>query len=517
MSSHPKEPARLQADELRIKREIVDAAVSNFQVFKAAFEANDAIVQRFSEAAQTTPKLQAALEQLQSQSKSLVQVGQTWRTDKQVATAAVAQHQKLLELLEAPQTIDVCVRSEMYHEALLALEHVHSFAAAYGDRSTASDDKKGTPMLIAKLLRDVNATLQKLLTTVVIPRLATNISLSLAIKLTTFLRRLGVGEPQLRQLFLAKRSEHIDSLTSEAEASSTAAYSCLTRLLTAMKVQGSEVVTQFHACFSPQPTREGQTSTTARSSALMCDELAHWTALRTSHFVQLFERKLPQIGSCAEIASLMEQSHNASGVLAKVGLDMTPILIDLLTERIVAIFVAQISGAEQSYAAAMSAHAWKSQPSSFPTQRQPQVVEGSTPAGSTLAPPVVLLHLLPLSYAMNGVLTACNDIRKCAVPAAAGRCTQELTRFLLRIADDITSAQATSGLLDESEQKGVTAFADAFVCDFLPHVVKCLERLFSTAPYLSRSLSESVLSRAQFAQRHHPMIAPNESTVGSAP
>jgi hypothetical protein len=491
MSAQSKEPARLQAEELRIKREIVDVTVSNFHVFKAAFETNETVVQRFSLAAQTTPKLVAALEQLQKQSQSLAAVGQAWRTDKQIATAAVAQHQKLLELLEAPQTIDVCVRSEMYHEALLALEHIHSFANGFG---------AAAPPLVTKLLRDVNSTLHKLLNTVVIPRLATNISLSLAIKLTTFLRRLGVGEQHLRQLFLTKRSELIDNATSDAEAPSTAPYSCLSRLLTAMKVHGSEVVTQFHACFTSLPRETGQ------QAAVMCDELAQWTASRSASLVQHFEKKLPHVTSGAEIASLLEQSHNAASVLAKVGLDVTPAIVDMLAERIVSIFTSQISGAEQSYTAAMNAHTWKTQQVAGAGRQ----AEGPAASGSSgsIAPPVALLPILPLSYAMNGILTACNEVRKCAAPVAAGRCVREVTRFVLRIADDIASSHAMLQLLDEGEQKGVAAFADAFVYDFVPHVAKCIERLFSSMPQLGRHLPAEVLARTPFAVRPTPAGSP---------
>jgi hypothetical protein len=174
---------------------------------------------------------------------------------------------------------------------------------------------------------------------------------------------------------------------------------------------------------------------------------------------------------------------------------MTPVLVDLLNERVVGIFLAQISGAEQSYVAAMNAHTWKSQQVSAGGGRG--TIEGgqAVATGSSLVPPVALLHFLPLSYAMNGILSACNEIRKCATTVAGGRCIRDVLRFLLRIADDVALARNMSQLMDDNEQKGVAEFANAFVHDFVPHVARCLERLFSSVQQLARQLPEEVSAR----------------------
>jgi hypothetical protein len=463
--------SRASAEEARIRQEIVDAAVLHYSVFSAAFTANQTTEAAFRDSTRVVQQLQQALGSLQQKSQDLSNFGGSWRKEKQLAANALIQHQKLLELLEAPQTMEVCVRGEMYHEALLVMEHV--FAIAETERHLP---------LVRRIEMEMQASLRKMLESVVLPRLASSISLALALKIVTFLRRLKCNEQVLRSLFLQRRAEFIESLLRDAESTSQSAYSFLSKYMAIYKVHVTEVASQFYSCFAGpslgSPCGEGD-----QCNRRMCDELTLYCQRRAAHLIRTFETRLQVVTNGAELSSLVEQCSSCGLVASKVGIDVSAILIGLSTERIRHLFASQIASAALSFRAAMSSFSWRA-PSSTYSGRNPADVHGG--------PPVSLLQFLPLAYALNGFLTACNEVRKCAATSIAMDCSSEVIGLLKLICADLRKVQQSSAMLDAHEQQGLKLYLHAFVTDFFAHVIHSMEKLFSETPQAARRVAEAL-------------------------
>lgn len=462
---------KVSTEELRIQSDIVNAAVLHHSVFTHSFEVNKSNAARWKVAAASSSTLASSLTRLHEVTNKLIAGGQEWRREKQVASLAVAQHQKIIELLEAPQTLEVCLRNDMFHEALMVIEFVRNLAAEQSSNSNGA-----TLNILVKLNEAVDSTLRNALSTIVIPRLSQALPLNAAVKLTTFLRRLGTPDHVLSALFLQSRSQYVDQLIQEAAAISHAPYSFLSKLTMIFKVQVSEVIAQYSACFPAS----------VEGSALA---LSEWSSSWAATFLTFFESRTQLITNGAEIASLIEQVNNCCSMSARVGMDLSPLLTEIIAARVYQLFAAQIAGATSAFRAAIASFSWKL-PLSLTAAHQSGKDESHS--GGVQPPPASLLSFLPLAYAMNGIVSACNEVRKCAAMSVASQCVADAGGFLELIAMEIKRTQRSLALLEQHEQQAFQLYATVFIDDFVPHVMHCLERVFPSCGFALQALRSRV-------------------------
>lgn len=455
--------SKVSQEEQRIVADIVNTSVAHHHVFAVATSVNSDNAKRWQSAARTSALLSESLKGLRLQTADLVTRGHQWKNDKAVAVAAVQNHHKVVELLDAPQTLDVCLRNEMFHEALLVLDHVRNVVAEQRER--------GAVRLFANLEANMELALRTALQTSVLPRLSQPMPLNTAVRLITFLRRLRTPEDALLRLFVSKKSEFIDGLIQEADGLSHTPYSFLSKLLTVFKVHVTEAVTQTTACFPQQ---------------LVADELMLWCGVQTSQLLGLFQSRLRLITNGSEVASLMEQATNCSTAACKVGLDVSFLLSEALSKRTLELFVAQIAGSTSTFRAAIASFSWK-----VPLHASGS--GGDSGAAATAGPPPPpssILSFLPLAYAMNGILSAFNEIRKCAARCVAVACCDELAAFLEIIACEIRRTARSASLMEPQEQHAFQVYCSVFSDDFVPHVLLAAENIFGKSSAALASLKK---------------------------
>ncbi|KAH9600455.1 Conserved oligomeric Golgi complex subunit 8 [Trypanosoma melophagium] len=454
-------------DESRVRRDIVEATVEYYPLLSETQEVNVTVASASANALACVTRLGMTVSRLQGLNHAMLRVGQQWRREKQTALATVAQHQKLLAFLEAPAVLDDCIRNEMYHEALMVLEHI--------TRSAHPMDKV---QLFRRVENEVRYSLEKGLADVVLPRLAEQLTVASAVKVTTFFRRLGLEESQIRLLFLAKRAEYIDGLLYEAEESGMP-YSRIFRYVTAFKVHVSEAILQYTACFSPE------------SENGSCNELVGWSHERAYVFVKSFRASLEKISNGSELASVIEQCFNSASTVALVHMDVSSLVNEALISRVKSLFADQVALAVQSYTASMMTFSWRP-PNGLQwgslqrrTETPAPPPTGTTTKGTAISlpppipPPVTLVQWMPLAYALNGLLTAFNTIRKCVVPGVEQFCVTRVEGLLQTMAKDLARDKELLMAVEGGEKQVYLHFVDAFVHDFYPHVLSCVRLLLS--------------------------------------
>ncbi|KEG14777.1 oligomeric golgi complex component 8 [Trypanosoma grayi] len=442
-------------DEARVRRGIVEATVEHYPLLSETQEVNSKVASSSGTALSCVKRLNDSLSKLQSLSQTMVRVGQQWRREKQVALSTVAQHQKLLAFLEAPAVLNDCIQNEMYHEALMVLEHI--------TRSAQPMDKVE---LFRRVESEVRCTLEKALAEVVLPRLAEQLTVASAVKVTTFFRRLGIAESQIRQLFLWKRAEYVDNILRDAEEGGVP-YSRIFRYVTAFKVHVSEAILQYTACFSL--VTEGEP----------CNELVGWCHERAYVFVDCFRASLEKIRNGSELASVIEQCWNSAATTTLVHMDVSGLINEALAARVKALFADQIALAVQSYTAAMMTYSWRPPAGlqwSSPQKRPVPVPSVAAP----VPPPVSLVQWLPLAYALNGLLTAFNTIRKCVIPGVELFCVAKVEGLLQTMAKDLARDKELLMSVEGGEKQVYLLFVDAFVHDFYPHILASARELLSS-------------------------------------
>lgn len=486
----------VKGEEARVQAELVNAAVAHNGVFSSCIDLNRVNASRWQQSAKDAADLSTTLEDLHKTTTELVQEGQVWRQARSIATAAVSNHQKMVEILEIPQTLDVCLRAEMFHEALLILDFSKNLLSQRGTRDSLS--------LLDQLEENVGKTLHAALLTVVVPRLSQHLPLNTAVKLISFLRRLHTNDEVLTQLFLDCKTSFLDQCLQEASTLSHTPYAFLSKLLNVYKVHVAEAVHQFKACFS--------------SAEL--PRLASWCNERADVFLAAFDGRLQLVTNGAEVASLTDQTANVCAASVKVGTDIGPLLMERICQRGFQLFSAQIQGASSAFRAAMQSISWKL-PAGGSSQVQRVDAEVSPSAGPPPAP-LVLLQFLPLAYAMNGILSAFNEIRRCAASAIAWQCFEELGVFLRVIITDVQRVHSASLLMEAHEQESLKRFRKALTDEFLPHVWTCAKRVFPSKEALLSELELVVESEVRSLRDVAPHAAPphphtaSEATVAAA-
>jgi len=133
----------------------------------------------------------------------------------------------------------------------------------------------------------------------------------------------------------------------------------------------------------------------------------------------------------------------------------------------------------------MSAHIWAPSTTS---------IAGGAAANSAepMAPPLSIMAHLPLAFALNGILSGVNEVRKCAAPSAALACLLETERFLLRVAKDVDTIVKSRSVHDEGERTAIEQYAHVFRFDVVPHACKALLHLYPTQATAVFALSERV-------------------------
>ncbi|RNF04403.1 putative oligomeric golgi complex component 8 [Trypanosoma rangeli] len=440
------------SDEEGVRRGIVEAAVEHYSLLSGTQEVNAKVAAASGSALSCVKRLNDSLGKLQTLSQAMTRVGQQWRREKQIALGTVAQHQKLLAFLEAPAVFDDCIRNEMYHEALMVLEHI-----------TRSSQPMAEVELFRRVEVEVRCNLERALSEVVFPRLAQQLTVASAVKVTTFLRRLGVDESQIRRLFLWKRAEYVDGFLREAEESEVA-YSRIFRYVAAFKVHVSEAIMQYTACFSP--TVEGGA----------CSELVAWCHQRVYVFLDGFRASLDKITNGSELSSVIEECNSCSATATLLHMDVSGLLNESLISRVKTLFAEQIALSMQSYTASMATFSWR-------TSTGPQWssslkrAEPTSSSNSSMSPPLSLLQWLPLAYALNGLLTAFNTIRKCVVPGVKLFCVSKVEGLLQTVAKDLARDKELLMAMEGGEKQVYLLFVEAFVNDFYAHVLVCIREL----------------------------------------
>jgi conserved oligomeric Golgi complex subunit 8 len=455
----------VKGEEARVQAELVNAAVAHNGVFSSCIDLNRVNASRWQQSAKDAADLSTTLDDLHKTTTELVQEGQVWRQARSIATAAVSNHQKMVEILEIPQTLDVCLRAEMFHEALLILDFSKNLLSLRGSRDSLS--------LLDQLEENVGKTLHAALLTVVVPRLSQHLPLNTAVKLVSFLRRLHTDDEVLTKLFLDCKTSFLDQCLQEASTLSHTPYAFLSKLLNVYKVHVAEAVHQFKACFS----------------AAALPRLAAWCNERADAFLAAFDGRLQLVTNGAEIASLTDQTANVCAASVKVGTDIGPLLMERICHRAFQLFAAQIQGATAAFRAAMQSISWK-----LPSGGSLTHSKAEDPPSTAAPPPapIVLLQFLPLAYAMNGILSAFNEIRRCAASSIAWPCFEELGSFLRVIISDVRRAHMASLLMEPSEQESLRRFRKALTEELLPHVWLCARRVFPSKEVLLSELERAL-------------------------
>ncbi|KPI86555.1 putative oligomeric golgi complex component 8 [Leptomonas seymouri] len=446
-------------EEARVREAIVDCAVAHYDLLANAHASNVSAAAISSSAEDTVKGLTGSLQTLQSSSQLLHFAGQTWRQEKAQLRGAVMSHQKLVTMMEAPALVEECVRHNMFHEALLIFEHVMMLCQHMSD-----------VYVFQRLQAEMVDAMELVVETHVLPMLSGPLSVDTAYKAISLLRRLGCSPAYLRSLFLWSRAVFVAQLMQEAEAS-TVPYSRILKYVTVYKVHVSEATLQYKACFLSNT--EAQHRGAAQELSLWCQEQAH-------RFVSLMSAALQHLCNGSELALVIQQCSSCATTTVRVRTDVSGLLGGVLVEKVRSLFADGMRQARMTYRTAMKTSSWRVSVYCHNTNLTCLTVI-DTPATVSDTPAVQLAQWLPLAYAVNGILSSFNAIRKCLLPGVEASCGEEVYHLVVEVAQDMLTDTPLLYTMDNAEKGVYATFVKAFKRLYYPYVVHLVGRILGSA------------------------------------
>eukprot|EP00760_Papus_ankaliazontas_P018767 PhM_4_TR17633/c0_g1_i1/m.18985/K20295/COG8; conserved oligomeric Golgi complex subunit 8 len=455
MNSFLKEPARLASEQQRIRGDMVELALKHYPVFVSASGHHQDIMSELKACRDATESIVSGVAGLTGHYDDFVEHANKWKQSRVDFGSLLAQHTKIQEIIEAPHLLDTCFRNEMFHEAVLVLQHV----------KTITDHHANLPFIVH--LADevegiVNTNVVNLLQKLSSPALP----IPLCINIVSLLKRLGVcNDRELRFAFLTRRFSYIESAIDEARALTSTPYAYVSKLTNVIKMQLCEVVTQYETCFSNSTETHKRLSAHDRDVEVACaDPLYGYAFSALDTYILTLRAQVQLITSGADLASLMEQSMSCCVALARIRLDVSPLVASVFTDRIVQLFTGHIDAARSTFSVGLQSHSFAGKTPVMPTM-------GSTDAA------LMLFH--PIAFTTNDFLTGCNELRKCAAACVAPTCVSMVRRFLEDVVRQVCDVHRTSAF-EPDELEHFAAFAHVIVDDFVPHCCRAVDTLFDT-------------------------------------
>ncbi|KFH73334.1 hypothetical protein MVEG_00550 [Podila verticillata NRRL 6337] len=182
------EPSKLREEQQKVERDMSDLAFKDYKAFILVKDCKEDVQSTFENLGQhldhfhdTIPAFASTLTSFSSNVADILQ-------RQHVYNSILASHSQMLEVLEIPVLMETCVRNGYYHEALELAAHVQRLVIRYpGLKIIQEIDAKvsqGKEMMLVQLLA----------------QLREPIKLPVALRIISFLRRIGCFTSQLQSV-----------------------------------------------------------------------------------------------------------------------------------------------------------------------------------------------------------------------------------------------------------------------------------------------------------------------------
>lgn len=222
-----------------------------------------------------------------------------------------------------------------------------------------------------------------------------------------------------------------------------------------------------------------------------------WVQHRILHYLSALQRHLPRVEEGTNLAAVLEHCMYCCSSLSRVGLDFSGMLEPLFQLCILHLFSNKLAVAVDAFHQRLDSHKWVSMPTPLFHQKAKQAEaaaaaaaaagggEEGAAAGSDkpeqqqqqLTPPYELMEHVPLAVFTNGVLSALNELRHCALLPLQQPAGSLLQGALEQVASSMVHYKHTHSLAD-SEAQLFLAAARALSDVVVTYVSGCFASIF---------------------------------------
>ncbi|XP_012253020.2 conserved oligomeric Golgi complex subunit 8 [Athalia rosae] len=445
-----KEPEHLNDDKNSILLQTQELAFSNYKTFIQTAESSREIFKQFNETESHLDNLIHKLPEFANSCQYFCDASKDINTHRRLNGLTLTRNAELLEILEMPQLMESCLRSNQYNEALELSQYARQLGTKHGDIP-----------IIASIVAEVENSWSGMVNQVV-GSLRGDLPLPRCLQLVGLLRSMDAfTEPELRVKFLQARDSWLQGLLNAIPKDDPNHH--LTKTIELSRIHLFNIITQYRAIFNDEEH--------LTSSRHVINESAifhHWLEEKISQFLSTLEQDLPGVTS---IDSILGQCTYFGLSFSRVGADFTA--------RMSHIFICAIGDKIETIIRRTTRKFEKDMETFTLINKLQRTEVKSETSGLSENPPEQLVEFFPLAEYCNGLLSAFNELRLCAPVALADTCTHLLQESLQNVAKAmLVFYKQEQQAFTPAERDNMITFAESFSEQLVPYIQYCIHAIF---------------------------------------
>jgi conserved oligomeric Golgi complex subunit 8 len=524
-----REPESLGLECSRIRAQLEDVSCSNYRALIESFECAGAVRDGVRSVRARLDELISALPPLAGATRDFSASAANAQSRREEKLRNMAEHGRVMDILEMPRLMKALVAGELYEEAL----ELHSTSLKF--LSVVEDED-----IVLAVCSEVEALTRQMVLQLV-AMLRGPVPLPTSLRVVGYLRRLRVfPEIRLRMLFLQCRGDWLRSTLDSSVAPNAQAK--LVRLCDDTRAMLFEIVTQYRAAFADDDDfafgaprgnvvgrdRSGLDSGHIGGASVCASILCDWTSSCVGQYLDRLETGLRDVRDGSSLGTVLQQAMYCGQSLGRVGADFRPALAPIFESAVIRTFKSLLTSALRQFEMMIEDHRWapvgssalrKGRPLAFETDETPaanaslnhlpDAVGGADSAGADLKgfatasrsgsnfePPAAVLDNPSLAVFLNGVLAALNELRPCALLSLCSEISESVTKMLLLAAECVSAVGGPGGaFLKTSDQSHFVSLQASLQDLCVPHVARCLDLCMSQQGLLNVRAVQEKLTR----------------------
>ncbi|XP_050595365.1 conserved oligomeric Golgi complex subunit 8 [Bombus affinis] len=446
-----KEPGHLNDEKTSVLQTTQELVFANYKTFIQTAESSREIFKQFNETENRLDGLVQEIPKFVGKCQSFCDTSKDINTHRRINSLTLTRNAELLEVLEMPQLMESCLRSNQYNEALELSQYARQLGTKHGDIP-----------IISSIVTEIENSWSGMVGQVV-GSLRGDLPLARCLQLVGLLRSMDAfTEPELRIKFLQARDSWLQSLLNAIPKEDPNIH--ITKTIELSRIHLFNIITQYKAMFNDDELITPGRDLTVNECAIF----HHWVEEKISQFLMTLEQDLPGVIS---IDSILGQCTYFGLSFGRVGADFTGRMSDIFVRVIGEKFESSIRKTTKKFESDMESF-------TLINKIQKTTIKVTTTIKSE-NPPEQLVEFYPLAEYCNGLISAFNEIRLCPPVALSIFCTKILQESLHNVAKSILLFyKQEQQAFAASERENMLKFIECLSEQLVPYVQYCIHVIF---------------------------------------
>ncbi|XP_043250692.1 conserved oligomeric Golgi complex subunit 8 [Colletes gigas] len=446
-----KEPDHLNDERTSVLQTTQELVFANYKTFIQTAESSREIFKQFNQTENRLDGLVQKIPKFVEKCQLFCDASKDINAHRRVNSLTLTRNAELLEVLEMPQLMESCLRSNQYNEALELSQYARQLGTKHGDIP-----------IISSIVAEIESSWSGMVGQVV-GSLRGDLPLPRCLQLVGLLRSMDAfTEPELRIKFLQARDSWLQSLLNAIPKDDPNLH--ITKTIELSRIHLFNIITQYRAMFNDDELMIPGRDPTVNESAIFY----HWLEEKISQFLMTLEQDLPGVTS---IDSILGQCTYFGLSFGRVGADFTGRMSDIFVRVIGEKFESGVRKTTKKFEKDMESFTLINK--TYKTN-----IKMNTTIKSEY-PPEQLVEFYPLAEYCNGLISAFNEIRLCPPVALSAFCTIILQESLYNVAKSILIFyKQEQQAFAAAERENMLKFTECLSEQLIPYVQYCIHVIF---------------------------------------